>query len=164
MKRLDAAFFRVGAARGGTLVKYQLEEERMPSLEEVRAEMMEMGLEVDHLEDEGRLRFVSDKGGSEGRVNEVRRLAAESSEGDRTLWANFNWDLSMGVDEALDQQRLLTNLVEDSKLVVNTAVFEENLDDWPGETQRRAQVTHTGTIWLSREGLAISRVTPPPAL
>jgi hypothetical protein len=70
----------------------------------------------------------------------------------------------MGVDEALDQQRILTKLVEDSKLVVTTAVFEEDLDEWPGETQRRAQVTHTGTIWLSREGLAISRVTPPPAL
>ena len=136
----------------------------MPSLEEVRAEMVEMGLEVDRLEDEGRLRLVSEGGGSEGRVNEVRRLAAESSEGDRPLWANFNWDLGMGVDEALDQQRLLTKLVEDSNLVLKTAIFEEDLDDWPGETQRRAQVTHAGTVWLSREGLAMSRVTPPPAL
>ena len=70
----------------------------------------------------------------------------------------------MGVDEALDQQRLLTKLVEDSKLVLKTAILEEDLDEWPGETQRRAQVTHAGTIWLSREGLAISRVIPPPAL
>jgi excisionase family DNA binding protein len=164
MRRLDAAFFRVGAARGGTLVKYQIEDERMPSLEEVRAEMVEMGLEVDRLEDEGRLRLVSESGGSEGRVNEVRRLAAESLEGDRPLWANFNWDLNMGVDEALDQQRLLTKLVEDSNLVLKTAIFEEDLDEWPGETQRRAQVTHAGTVWLSREGLAMSRVSPPPAL
>jgi hypothetical protein len=164
MRRLDAAFFRVGAARGGTLVKYQLEDERMPSLEEVRAQMVEMGLEVDRLEDEGRLRLVSESGGPEGRVNEVRRLAAESSEGDRPLWANFNWDLSMGVDEALDRQRLLTKLVEDSNLVLKTAIFEEDLDEWPGETQRRAQVTHAGTVWLSREGLAMSRVSPPPAL
>ena len=66
MRRLDAAFFRVGAARGGTLIKYQLEDERMPSLEEVRAEMVEMGLEVDRLEDEGRVRLVSESGGLKG--------------------------------------------------------------------------------------------------
>ena len=164
MTRLDAAFFRVGAARGGTLIKYQLEDERMPSLEEVRAEMVDAGLEVDRLEDEGRLRLVSESGGAEERVNKVRRLAAESSEGDRPLWANFNWDLGMGVDEALDQQRLLTKLVEDSNVVLKTAILEEDLDEWPGETQRRAQVTHAGTVWLSREGLAMSRVSPPPAL
>jgi len=164
MRRLDAAFFRVGAARGGTLVKYQLEDERMPSLEEVRAEMMDMGLEVDRLEDEGRLRFVSESGGPEERADEVRRLVAESSEGDHTLWANFNWDLRTDVNEALEHQRLLTKLVEDSDLVVKTAILEEDLDEWPGEAQRRAQVAHAGTVWLSREGLAMSRVTPPPAL
>jgi hypothetical protein len=91
-------------------------------------------------------------------------LVEESSEGDRTFWANFNWDLSMDVDEALDQQRLLTKLVEDSELVLMTAILEEDLDEWPGKIQRRAQVTHTGTVWLSREGLAMSRVTPLPAL
>src|ERR687898_1940091 len=32
MRRLDAAFFRVGVARGGTLVKYPIKEESMPSL------------------------------------------------------------------------------------------------------------------------------------
>jgi len=164
MMRLDAAFFMMGAAKGGTLVKYQLEDERLPSLEEVRAQMVKMGLEVDRLEDEGRLRLVSESGGPEGRVDEVRRLAAESSEGDRPLWANFNWDLRVGVDEALDQQRILTKLVEDSNLVLKTAILEEDLDEWPGEIQRRAQVTHAGTVWLSREGLAMSRVSPPPAL
>jgi len=48
--------------------------------------------------------------------------------------------------------------------VLKTAILEKDLDDWPGETQRRAQVTHSGTVWLSREGLAMSRVTPPPGL
>lgn len=96
-----------------------------------------MGLEVDRLEDEGRLYLVSENGGPEGRVDEVRRLVAESLKGDRTLWANFNWDLRMGVEEALDQQRILTKLVEDSELVLKTAI----LDEWPGETQRQAQVT-----------------------
>src|SRR5918997_4265304 len=31
MTRLDAAFFRVGVARGGAPAQYQLEDERMPS-------------------------------------------------------------------------------------------------------------------------------------
>jgi excisionase family DNA binding protein len=165
MTRLDAAFFRVWEARGGTLVKYQLEDERMPSLEEVRTEMADAGLEVDRLEDEGRLRLVREGGGGpEERAKEVRRLVAEAPEGGRALWANFNWDLRTGVDEALEYQRLLTGLVEDSALAVKTAILEEDLDEWPGEIQRRAQVVHSGTVWLSREGLAMSRVTPPPAL
>jgi hypothetical protein len=32
------------------------------------------------------------------------------------------------------------------------------------EIQRRTQVMHAGTVRLSREGLAMSRVTPAPAL
>lgn len=164
MKRLDAAFFKVGEARGGTLVKYQLEGERIPTLEEVREEMAGAGLEVDRLEDEGRLRFVNEGGGPGKRAEEVRRLVAESSEGNRTLWANFNWDLRMGVDEGLEHQRLLTELVGDSKLVLKTAILEGDLDEWPGAAQRQAQMTHMGTVWLSREGLAMSRVTPPPTL
>jgi hypothetical protein len=131
----------------------------------VRTEMADAGLEVDRLEDEGRLRLVREGGGGpEERAKEVRRLVAEAPEEGRALWANFNWDLRTGVDEALEYQRLLTGLVEDSALVVKTAILEEDLDEWPGEIQRRAQVVHSGTVWLSREGLAMSRVTPPPAL
>jgi hypothetical protein len=48
--------------------------------------------------------------------------------------------------------------------VIKTAVLEGTLDEWPGSTQRRAQVMHAGTMWLSESGLALSRVTPPPAL
>jgi hypothetical protein len=37
------------------------------------------------------------------------------------------------------------------------------IDEWPGAMQRRAQVIHSGTIWLSEAGLVLSRVVPPPA-
>src|SRR5215203_1762724 len=53
MHRLDAAFFRVGEPRGGTLVKYHREVEGMPSVDELRAEFGRNGLEVARLEGEG---------------------------------------------------------------------------------------------------------------
>ena len=54
-------------------------------------------------------------------------------------------------------------MVEGSELVVKTAVLGEVVDEWPGKALRRAQVLHSGTIWLSEAGLALSRVTPPPS-
>ena len=53
-------------------------------------------------------------------------------------------------------------MVEEGELVVKTAVLEEVVDQWPGKMLRRAQVLHSGTIWLSESGLALNRVTPPP--
>ena len=94
------------------------------------------------------------------RVEEVRRLAEEESGEGRSVWISMNWDLRMGVKEALQQQRALTELVEGSELVVKTTVLEEDLDEWPGADQRRAQVLHSGTMWLAKEGLALSRVSP----
>jgi hypothetical protein len=159
MRKVDAAFFRIAEARGGTMVKYQLEEPRLPSLGEVREKLGQAGLDVEALEVEGRLRFVTeDEPGN--RVEEVRRLAEEESGEGRSVWISMNWDLRMGVKEALAQQRALTELVEGSELVIKTTVLEEDLDEWPGADQRRAQVMHSGTLWLSREGLALSRVSP----
>src|SRR5215207_5572431 len=142
MRKVDAAFFRTAEARSGTMVKYQLEEPRMPSL------------------GEGRLRFVMEGGEPGNRVEEVRRLAEEESGEGRSVWISMNWDLRMGVKEALQQQRALTELVERSELVVKTTVLEDDLDEWPGADQRRSQVMHSGTLWLAREGLALSRVSP----
>jgi hypothetical protein len=87
----------------------------------------------------------------------------EGSEG-RSVWVDFNWEDDLDLEAVLEEQRVFTGLIEDSQLVVKTAVLEETLDGWPGETQRRAQVMHAGTVWLSESGLALSRVTPPPAL
>jgi excisionase family DNA binding protein len=164
MKRLDAAFFRVAEPRGGKLIKYQRDDERLPPLDEVREEMTKEGLEISRLEAEGRLSFVVESGEGAERIDEVRRLLDETSQENRPVWVSFDWDLRMGIDKALEQQRVFTDLVEGSALVIKTAVLEEDLDEWPGATQRRAQVMHSGTIWLSREGLALSRVTPPPTL
>ena len=50
LHRLDAAFFRAAEARGGTMVKYQLEEPRLPSLKEVREMLGQAGLDVEGLQ------------------------------------------------------------------------------------------------------------------
>jgi excisionase family DNA binding protein len=159
MRKVDAAFFRTAEARGGTMVKYQLEEPRLPSLKEVREKLGQAGLDVEGLEVEGRLRFVME-GEPGNRVEEVRRLAEEESGEGRSVWISINWDLRMEVKEALEQQRALSELVEGSELVVKTTVLEDDLDEWPGADLRGAQVMHSGTIWLAREGLALSRVSP----
>ena len=161
MRKVDAAFFLTAEARGGTMVKYQLEEPRLPSLGEVREMLGQAGLDVEDLEVEGRLRFVRQGGEPGNRVEEVRRLAEEESSEGRSVWISMNWDLRMGVKEALEQQQALSELVGGSELVVKTTVLEDDLDEWPGADQRRAQVMHSGTLWLAREGLALSRVTPP---
>jgi hypothetical protein len=130
-------------------------------LGEVREKLGQTGLDVEGLEVEGRLRFVRQGGEPGNRVEEVQRLAEEESGEGRSVWISMNWDLRMGVKEALEQQRALTKLVEGSELVVKTTVLEEDLDEWPGADQRGAQVMHSGTMWLAREGLALSRVSPP---
>jgi hypothetical protein len=160
MRKVDAAFFRTAEARGGTMVKYQLEEPRLPSLGEVREKLGQAGLDVEGLELEGRLRFVMEGSEPGNRVEEVQRLAEEESGEGHSVWISMNWDLRMGVEEALEQQQALTELVEGSELVVKTTVLEDDLDEWPGADQRRAQVMHSGTLWLAREGLALSRVSP----
>lgn len=164
MHRMDAAFFRVGEARGGTLVKYHREAEGMPTAEELRDEFIRNGLEVRRLEDEGTLRFVSETGEPGERMREVERLLAQEEAEGRSVWVDFNWESGLELEAALQQQRALSGVIEDTQLVIKTAVLEETLDEWPGSTQRRAQVMHAGTIWLSESGLALSRVTPPPAL
>jgi len=55
----------------------------------------------------------------------------------------------------------LTRWLEDS---VQGSVKPITYESWPGAELRRAQVLHSGTIWLSESGLSLSRVTPPPSL
>jgi excisionase family DNA binding protein len=164
MQRMDAAFFRVGEARGGTLVKYHREAAGMPTAGELRSELSRNGLEVWRLEGEGRLRFVCERDEPGGRVREIERLIAEGAGEGRSVWVDFNWESGLELEAALEQQRALSGVIEDTRIVIKTAVLEAKLDEWPGSTQRRAQVMHAGTMWLSESGLALSRVTPPPAL
>src|SRR5215218_6134876 len=80
MHRMDAAFFRVGEARGGVLVKYHREVEGMPTTEELRDEFVRNGLEVGRLKGEGSLRFVSERGEAGERIREVERMVAEGAD------------------------------------------------------------------------------------
>ena len=162
MHRLDAAFFRVGEARGGSLVKY-VGGEPWDSLDDARADLERHGLEVGRLEEEGRFRFTSEPDPQGGRTEELRRLLSEGAEGGRSAWVSFDWAEQIGLDAALRQQQALREVVGEGELVVKTAVLEEVVDEWPGRMLRRAQVGHSGTLWLSESGLALSRLTPPPS-
>ena len=152
------------------LVKYQIEGERMPTLEGLRADLRESGMDVERLEDEVRFRLLADPREHSGRVEDVRRLVTEvSREGGERRWPRNVGQLQLGPKHGagggLTATGELSELVEeDPNLVVMTTVLEEEMDGWPGAELRRAQITHSGTVWLSRSGVAMSRVLPPPAL
>jgi excisionase family DNA binding protein len=162
MHRLDTAFFRVGEARGGTLIKY-VGGRSWDSLDDVRTTLERCGLEVGRLEEEGRFRFTSEPDPRDRRAEELRRLLSEEADGGRSAWVSFNWAEQIGLEAALNQQQALREVVEEGELVLKTVVLEEVVDEWPGKMLRQAQVLHLGTIWLSESGLALSRVTPPPS-
>ena len=160
MHRLDAAFFLLGEAQGGRLIKY-VGGESWDSLDDARADLKHHGLEVGRLEEEGRFRFSSEPDPQGGRTEELRRLLSEEADGGRSVWVSFNWAEQIRLEAALKQQQALREVVEEGELVLKTAVLEEVVDEWPGKMLRRAQVSHSGTIWLSESGLALSRVMPP---
>ena len=162
MHRLDAAFFRVGEVQGGRLVKY-VGGESWDSLDDARADLKHHGLDVGRLEEEGRFRFTSEPDPQGGRTEELRGLLSEEADGGHSVWVSFNWAEQIGLEAALKQQQALREVVEEGELVLKTAVLEEVVDEWPGKMLRRAQVAHSGTIWLSVSGLALSRVMPPPS-
>ncbi len=158
LHRLDAAFFRVGEARGGMLAKF-CGPESGASVEELRAELGRVGLDVERLEGEGRLRFVA-KEKDEDHVQALRRFCEEEAEEGRTFWVSFNWVVGVDLEEALERQRELTRYVADRQLVVQTSVLEGDTDEWPLPLGREVQLVHTATVWLSEVGLATMRVSP----
>ena len=161
LHRLDAAFFQVGEARGGLLVKFYGGENH--SEEELRAEFEKNGLEVGRLEREGRFLMRPEKvplGG--GREDELARLLEEEGGEGRTVWASFNWVMEVDLDTALEQQERLTEIVDDRQLVVKTAALEEAVDGWSAAELRRAQSSHSVTILATERGLSLSRATPMP--
>ena len=160
LRRLDSAFFRIGEAQAGLLVKFHDEEGE--SADEIRADLEADGLEVGRLEEEGRFRFISETGTPLGRVDTLRQIVEEEAEKGRAVWASFDWMNDVDLEKALKQQQELTELVEDNQLVVKTAVLERVLDEWPAASQRQAYTVHSGTIWISEPGLALSRVSPLP--
>ena len=83
LHRLDAAFFRVGEARGGMLAKF-CGPESGASVEELRTELLDAGLDVERLEGEGRLRFVAEEE-DDPQTEVLRRYYEEAAEEGRTV-------------------------------------------------------------------------------
>jgi excisionase family DNA binding protein len=161
LRRLDAAFFRVGEARGGLLVKFY-GGEKDPA-DELRASLEENGLGVGRLEREGRFLMRPEADPLEnGRGAALGQILDEETEQGRTVWASFNWALQVDLETALEQQQRLTELVDARQLVVKTAAIEEAIDEWTPSHLRRAQSAHSAMILASEEGLSLSRATPMP--
>jgi excisionase family DNA binding protein len=161
LHRLDAAFFRVGEARGGLLVKFYAGEEY--SEEELLADFERNGLEAWRLKREGRLLMRAENeplGGTRG--EQLGRLIEEEGSEGMTVWASFDWVKPVDLNTALEQQKRLTELVDARQVVVKTAAIEEAIDEWPAAQLRRVQSTHSAIILASEEGLSLSRATPLP--
>ena len=160
LHRLDAAFFRVGEARGGLLVKFYAGEDH--SEEELLADFEENGLEARRLKREGQLLMRAEEEPlGRTRAEQLGLLIEEGGEG-ITVWASFNWVRPVDLNTALEQQKRLTALVDASQLVVKTAAIEEAIDEWSASQLRRVQGTHSAIILASDEGLSLSRATPMP--
>jgi excisionase family DNA binding protein len=160
LHRLDAAFFRVGEARGELLVKFYAGEEHSEG--ELLSDFEGNGLEAGRLKQEGRLLMRPEEeplGGTRG--EQLGQLIEEEGEG-MTVWASFNWVRPVELQTALEQQKRLSELVDASRLVVKTAAIEEALDEWTPSELRRVQNTHSAIILASEEGLSLSRSTPMP--
>src|SRR5215211_661423 len=138
LHRLDAAFFRVGQARDGLLVKFYAGEEY--SEEELLSDFEENGLEARRLKREGRLLMRPEEeplGGTRG--EQLGRLIEDEGGEGMTVWSSFNWVKPVDLNTALEQQRRLTELVDAGRLVVKTAAIEEAIGEWSASQLRRVQ-------------------------
>jgi excisionase family DNA binding protein len=161
MHRLDAAFFQVGEAQGGLLVKFYGGEQH--SEEVLRAELDRNGLDVGRLEQEGRFLMMAEQNPlGLGREDELGPLLDEEGAEGRTVWASFNWVKQVDLDTALEQQDKLAKLVDARNLVVKTATLEEVIDGWPSAILRRAQSSHAATISVSESEMGLNREMPMP--
>jgi excisionase family DNA binding protein len=162
LHRLDAAFFRVGEARGGLLVKFYAGEEH--SEEELLSDFEQNGLEAWRLKRQGRLLMRAEEEPSSGsRWRQLGQLIEEKGGGEgRTVWASFDWVKPVQLETALEQQRQLSELVDASQLVVKTAAIEEAIDEWGVSQLMRVQNMQSAMILASEEQLLLSRATPMP--
>jgi excisionase family DNA binding protein len=163
LHRLDAAFFRVGEARGALLIKFYAGEEH--SEEELLSDFEQNGFEAGRLKREGRLLMRAEEeplGGNRG--EQLGRLIEENGGGveGRTVWASFDWVKPVELETALEQQRQLSELVDARRLVVKTAAIEEAIEEWTASQLRRVQSMHSAMILASEEGLSRSRATAMP--
>ncbi len=161
LHRLDAAFFQVGEARGGLLVKFYAGENS--SEEKLLARFEESGLEAGRLKREGRLFMRPEEDPLGGREDLLGRLIEEKAGEGRTVWASFDWVKLVDLEMAVEQQQRLSELIgSGQQLVVKTAALEEAIDDWSPANLRQVQSSHSGTIVASENGLSLNRMTPMP--
>ena len=162
LHRLDAAFFRVGEARGGLLVKFYAGEEH--SEEELLLDFERNGLQAGRLKRERRLLMrAEEEPSSESRWRQLGQLIEEKGgyEG-RTVWASFDWVKPLELETALEQQRQLSELVDARRLVVKTAAVEEAINEWRASQLRRVQSMHSAIMLASDERLLLAHATPMP--
>src|ERR671911_1961999 len=161
LHRLDAAFFRVGEARGALLIKFYAGEEH--SEEELLSDFEQNGLEAGRLKRQGRLLMRAEEEPSSGtRWRQLGQLIEEKGGFGHTVWASFDWVKPLELETALEQQRQLSELVEARRLVVKTAAIEEAIDEWGVSQLRRVRSMHSAMILASEEQLSLSRATPMP--
>jgi excisionase family DNA binding protein len=161
LHRLDAAFFQVGEARGGLLVKFYGGEDK--SEEELLARFEQNGLEAERLKWERRLLMRPEEDPLGGREDALGRLIEEEAGEGHTVWASFDWVRPVELETTLEQQERLSELIDGGQqLVVKTAALEEAIDEWSPATLRRVQSSHSGTILASESGLSLSRLAPMP--
>ena len=160
LHRLDAAFFRVGEARDGLLVKFYGGENSSP--DELLAQFEENGFSAERLQREGRFLMRPEKDPLGGRENQLTHLVEEGIGEGRAVWSSFDWVRQVDLETALKQQGRLADLVGKQKLVVKTAALEEAIGEWSPAMFTRAQSSHSGTILASEAGLSLSRATPMP--
>src|SRR5918995_859658 len=162
LHRLDAAFFRVGEARGGLLVKFYAGEEYSEG--ELLSDFEENGLQVGRLKREGRLLMRAEEEPSSGsRWRQLAQLNDEKGGGEgRTVWASFDWVKPLELETALEQQRQLSELVDARQLVVKTAAIEEAIDEWGVSQLRRVRSMHSAIILASEEELLLGHARPMP--
>src|SRR5215212_3478976 len=123
LHRLDAAFFQVGEAQEGLLVKFYGGEDNPE--EYLLASFEQNGLEASRLKREGRLLMREEEGPlGDRRGDALARLLEDESEEGRTVWASFNWVRQVDLQTAFEQQKRLTELVDTRQLVVKTAALE----------------------------------------
>src|ERR671918_1669108 len=161
LHRLDAAFFRVGEARGGLLIKFYAGEEHSEG--ELLADFEENGLQAGRLKREGRLLMRAEEEPLSGsRWRQLWQLIEQKGGFGHTVWASFDWVKPLELETALVQQRHLSELVDASRLVVKTAAIEEAIEEWTASQLRRVRSVHSALILASEEDLLLGHATPLP--
>jgi len=161
LTQFDAAFFQVGAARGGLLVKVY--NRRATSRSALQAGLCQHGLDVEGLAARGRFRWVPETTMEDGGTA-LQHLVTDES-GETPIWAVFDWPSAGEMDAKVRQQETLADLVAiHPRLVVSTGVVEPEPepDAWPPLAEQWQLLgSLRGLIRIAREGLLLSRVVKP---